>query len=106
HTRSKRDWSSDVCSSDLSKIYTSFVWTHKPIVCDKCGAEHRITISGRFTFVFLTIVPMLIFTYFLSPFSNILVTLGIGFFIVVGGSLLTAFCVNYKVSFCNLSYSI
>src|SRR5699024_8582771 len=81
-----------------SKIYTSFVWTHKPIVCDKCGAEHRITISGRFTFVFLTIVPMLIFTYFLSPFSNILVTLGIRFFIVVGGSLLTPFFVTYKGS--------
>src|SRR5699024_11835239 len=26
HTKSKRDWSSDVCSSDLCKVYYFFTW--------------------------------------------------------------------------------
>src|SRR5699024_12046806 len=28
HTRSKRDWSSDVCSSDLADTYTLYLMTH------------------------------------------------------------------------------
>ncbi|WP_407703065.1 TIGR04104 family putative zinc finger protein [Virgibacillus tibetensis] len=78
------------------EIYKSFAWTYKPIECQKCGAEHRITISGRFTFVFLTIVPMLIFTNFLSPFKNFLVTLIIGLTLLIIGSLLTPFFVKYR----------
>jgi hypothetical protein len=55
-----------------------------------------ITIPGRFIFVSFTILPMLIFGDFLSPFSNILVTLGIALIIFIIGSLLTPFFVTYK----------
>lgn len=82
-----------------SKIYKSFMWGYKPIDCDKCGTEHRITIFGRFTFVFLTIVPMLFFTNFLSPFDNFIVTLVIGISILIIGSLFTPYFVKYKEPF-------
>src|SRR5207249_5985966 len=29
HTRSKRDWSSDVCSSDLAQVAPASVWRHQ-----------------------------------------------------------------------------
>src|SRR5699024_7868539 len=35
HTRSKRDWSSDVCSSDLSFCYTQWDFT-KNVACSNC----------------------------------------------------------------------
>ncbi|WP_091480962.1 TIGR04104 family putative zinc finger protein [Gracilibacillus orientalis] len=79
-----------------AEIYNSFVWSYKPIECNKCGTEHRITISGRFTCVFLIIVPMLIFTNFLSPFENFFVTLAIGLSLLIIGSLLTPFFVTYR----------
>jgi len=78
-----------------SKIYKS-VWAYKSIVCDKCGKEHKITIPGRFTFVSLTILPTLIFSDFLSPFENILMTIIVGTTILLFGSLFTPFLVKYK----------
>ncbi|WP_042148265.1 TIGR04104 family putative zinc finger protein [Paucisalibacillus sp. EB02] len=88
------------CNAQFSwnKIYKSFWWNYKPIKCDDCGAKHKITIPGRFVFVSLTILPMLIFGNFLSQFSNILVTLGIALLIFFVGSLLTPFFVTYKDS--------
>ncbi|MGM8365183.1 TIGR04104 family putative zinc finger protein [Virgibacillus sp. W0181] len=82
-----------------SKIYKSFLWTYKPIKCSECGTIHKITIPGRIIFVSLTIVPMLIFANFLSPFSNLIATLTIGILILIIGSLLTPFFVTYKKSF-------
>ncbi|MFD2042967.1 TIGR04104 family putative zinc finger protein [Ornithinibacillus salinisoli] len=79
-----------------SQIYKSFMWTYKPIKCDKCHTGHSITLSGRCTFVFLTIVPMLIFTNFLSPFENFIVTLIIGLLVLTIGSLITPYCVKYR----------
>src|SRR5699024_11712385 len=35
NTRSKRDWSSDVCSSDLRKLYR--VWFCKSRLCPMCN---------------------------------------------------------------------
>ncbi|RKL65556.1 hypothetical protein CR203_20370 [Salipaludibacillus neizhouensis] len=81
-----------------SKIYKSFWWNYKPIKCSECGTIHKITIAGRFIFVSLTILPMLIFGNFLSPFSNIIVTLGIAIFILIIGSLFPPFLVTYKES--------
>lgn len=80
-----------------SKINKSIRWTYKPIECDKCGIEHRITLSGRLTFVFLTIVPMLIFINVLSPFDNFMVTFIIGMSILIIGSLLTPYFLKYRV---------
>ena len=79
-----------------SEIYKSYWWTYKPIKCKQCEAVHKITITGRITFVSFTIVPFLIFGYFLSPFSNIFVTLGVGIIILIFGSLWIPFFVKYK----------
>ncbi|MGM0852643.1 MAG: TIGR04104 family putative zinc finger protein [Bacillota bacterium] len=88
----------DKCNTQFrwSKIYKSFVWTYKPIECNNCGTEHRITILGRLSFVFCTIVPSLIFLNFPSPFESFILTLVIGLFILLVGSLLTPFLVKYK----------
>ncbi|WP_422122322.1 TIGR04104 family putative zinc finger protein [Planococcus sp. X10-3] len=81
-----------------SKIYKSFWWGYKPIKCSECGTVQKITIPGRITFVSLTILPMLIFANFLSPFNNFIATLATGILILIIGSLLTPFCVTYKKS--------
>ena len=88
------------CNAQFSwnKIYKSFWWNYKPIKCDNCGTEHRITISGRITFVSLTILPMLIFGNFLSPFNSVFVTLGTALLIFFVGSLFIPFLVTYKSS--------
>ncbi|WP_442893611.1 TIGR04104 family putative zinc finger protein [Bacillus sp. 2205SS5-2] len=88
----------DKCKIEFSwsKIYKSFVWKYKPIECNNCGTEHRITKTGRLSFVLCTIVPSLIFMNVLSPFENIILTLVIGIFILIVGSLLTPFFVKYK----------
>lgn len=86
------------CKEQFSwgKIYKSNWWNYKPIKCNECGREHVVTIFGRLTYVSLTIIPMLIFGYFLSPFSNVFVTLGIAILIFKVGSLLTPFFVSYE----------
>ncbi|WP_427138832.1 TIGR04104 family putative zinc finger protein [Psychrobacillus psychrodurans] len=81
-----------------SKIYESFWLNYKPINCNECDTTHKITTPSRIIFVSLTIFPMLSFGYFLSPFSNGLVTLGIAIFILLIGSLLAPFLVTYKES--------
>ncbi|WP_188048674.1 TIGR04104 family putative zinc finger protein [Bacillus sp. CH30_1T] len=89
----------DKCNTQFSwsEIYNSFVWIYKPIECNNCGMEHRITILGRLSFAFCTIVPSLIFFNFLSPFENYyILTFVIGIFILLVGSLLTPFLVKYK----------
>ncbi|WP_445683695.1 TIGR04104 family putative zinc finger protein [Sporosarcina sp. FSL K6-3457] len=81
-----------------SEIYRSFWrWMYKPIKCDKCGTEHRIAISGRLTFVSVTILPMSIFVNFLSPFDSFLSTLGVGIAILIISSLVTPYLVKFKV---------
>ncbi|WP_430696971.1 TIGR04104 family putative zinc finger protein [Metabacillus mangrovi] len=81
-----------------SKVYKSFWKNYEPITCNECGTAHRITILSRLIFVFFTILPMLTFGYFLSPFSNRIVTLGIAIFIFACGSLLAPFLVTYNRS--------
>ncbi|MYL57587.1 hypothetical protein GLW20_08720 [Virgibacillus halodenitrificans] len=87
------------CKAQFSwnKIYKSFWWNYKPIECDNCGTKHKITIPGRFIFVSLTILPMLIFMNLLSPFSKIFPTIGIGLIICFIGSLLTPYLVRFKM---------
>ncbi|MFS1515445.1 TIGR04104 family putative zinc finger protein [Bacillus sp. SCS-151] len=80
-----------------SKIYKSFWWAYKPIECDNCNTEYRIRLSGRFVFVSLTLLPMLIFSFFLSPFSNPFLTIGMGLTILLIGSLFTPYLVRYKL---------
>ncbi|WP_227001757.1 TIGR04104 family putative zinc finger protein [Virgibacillus necropolis] len=83
--------------SSWYKIYKYFLWLHnKSIECDNCGAEHKISIPGRFAFVSLTVIPAIIFMNYLSPFGNFFVTLGIGIVILTVGSLLTPYFVEFK----------
>ncbi|WP_370529774.1 TIGR04104 family putative zinc finger protein [Alkalihalobacillus sp. AL-G] len=79
-----------------SHIYNSFWWAYKRIECGNCNTKHSIRISGRFIFVSLTILPMWIFGFFLSPFSNIFITIGVGLAILLVGSLFTPYVVKYK----------
>src|SRR5690625_4112650 len=65
-----------------SELYKIIVRSSKPFKCNNCETEHSITVSGRFTFVFLTLVPAMIFMNFLSPFDNSILTLVIGIFIL------------------------
>ncbi|WP_391122257.1 TIGR04104 family putative zinc finger protein [Psychrobacillus sp. L3] len=81
-----------------SKIYESFWLNYKPIKCYECDTTHKITFTSSLIFVSFTVLPMLTFFYFRSPFSNGLVTLGIGIFIFIIGSLLAPFLVTYKES--------
>ncbi|WP_408634695.1 TIGR04104 family putative zinc finger protein [Oceanobacillus manasiensis] len=80
------------------QIYKSFWWSYKPIKCKECGTVHKIRISGRFIFVSLTILPMLIFGYFFSPFNNSFLTLGAAICILIIGSIFALFFVRYKES--------
>src|SRR5699024_11815932 len=43
HTRSKRDWSSDVCSSDLASIWIGYAWADEP----RCHASIVATGTDR-----------------------------------------------------------
>jgi CXXC-20-CXXC protein len=81
-----------------SKIYKSFLgWTYKSIRCDKCSIEHFITLPGRFTFAFLSILPMLLFFNFLSPFNNMTTNIGVGILLSFIGSLISPFLVRFKM---------
>lgn len=86
------------CHTQFSwkQIYQSFWWNYKPIICNQCRTEHKITIVGRLTFVSLTIIPMLLFGNYLSPFENVFATLVSALFVLLIGSLLTPFFVTYK----------
>ncbi|TKC15411.1 TIGR04104 family putative zinc finger protein [Robertmurraya kyonggiensis] len=67
------------CNAKFSwaSIYKSFWLGYRPIVCSQCRVEHQITLWGRLIFVFLTIVPMLLFGNFFSPFNDVFVTIAI-----------------------------
>src|SRR5699024_11730463 len=63
HTRSKRDWSSDVCSSDLP-VFLLFIIDK--IDNDKIGLKVRkLNLKDTYTYVFLIIITaFLILPYF------------------------------------------
>jgi len=86
------------CNSQFSwsQIYKSWWWVYRPIKCEHCCVKHKITIVGRFTFVALTILLMLVFMFFLTPFNHVWVTFGIGILIFMIGSLLTPFVLRYE----------
>src|SRR5690625_7323487 len=90
-----------------SKIYKSFWgWIYKPVECDNSNAEHKITIPGRFTFVSLTILPMLLFVNYLSPFNNYFATLSVGFTIFMMGSLFVPYLVRFNFAWINYNLEI
>ncbi|MED4017980.1 TIGR04104 family putative zinc finger protein [Sutcliffiella cohnii] len=78
------------------KIYKSILLGYKPIPCDFCGAEHKITFSSRFIVVGLTVLPFYIFGRFLSPFSNFFITLLLGLIIVFFCTLAIPYLAKFK----------
>lgn len=81
-----------------SEIYRVFLsWAYKPVICDHCGVKHKITFPSRLIFVSFTILPMLLFINYLTPFNNPLATLGVGLCIFSIGSLFMPYFVKFKV---------
>ncbi|WP_184665121.1 TIGR04104 family putative zinc finger protein [Texcoconibacillus texcoconensis] len=61
------------------RLFKSFWnWSNKPIICNKCGSKHILTISGRIMFVCITVFPLLIVSVYIAPFNNILLDFAIG----------------------------
>ncbi|WP_398293875.1 TIGR04104 family putative zinc finger protein [Sporosarcina aquimarina] len=82
-----------------SKVYKAFLGlVYKPVKCDNCGVEHKLTFEGRLIFVSLTGLPMLLFVIFFSPFNNLFATLGVGLAILSIGSLFVPYFVKFKVA--------
>lgn len=79
-----------------SKIFKSFWWIYKPIECVNCGTKHKIIVLGRSTVTALTLIPMWIFLFFLSPFDKFFTTLSLGILIAIVGLLLSPYVVQYK----------
>ncbi|MDR7080706.1 CXXC-20-CXXC protein [Neobacillus niacini] len=86
------------CNSPLSwsKIYKSTAWLYKSIECDNCGTKHKINLFSKCTVVALSILPLFIFFYFLSPFNNGYLNLGIGALISIVACLFAPYVVRYK----------
>ncbi|WP_396653119.1 hypothetical protein [Metabacillus arenae] len=55
-----------------------------------------MTVLGRLIFVSLTILPMLVFGNFFTPFDNAFATIGLGIAILIIGSLFAPYFVKYK----------
>lgn len=78
-----------------SGIYKSVMWLYKPIQCEKCGTDYKISFPSRFIVSFL-VLPILIFVLILSPFDNEFINILIGFCGSFTGSLFIPFLVKYK----------
>ncbi|MBB5171935.1 CXXC-20-CXXC protein [Texcoconibacillus texcoconensis] len=88
----------DKCNTPFSwgSMIKSFFCSYKPTHCDHCETKHEITISGRFTLVSLTILPLLIVGLFLTPFNSSFINIFVGFSILIVGFLLAPYFVKYK----------
>src|SRR5699024_3300911 len=80
HTRSKRDWSSDVCSSDLQKkrrgSFSSSILNRslhsRSIPIHPCHSNHlHPAFRSHYLFLVLFLVPFLALFHFLSRYSSL-----------------------------------
>ncbi|WP_396125422.1 TIGR04104 family putative zinc finger protein [Bacillus sp. Marseille-Q3570] len=82
---------------------TTFKWSkilranlfYSPIPCSECNSEHKIAFLSRFMMTSLTVLPILIFGYYLSPINGLL-TMIIGLCIAILGFLIAPYLVEYK----------
>ncbi|WP_108588114.1 TIGR04104 family putative zinc finger protein [Paenisporosarcina sp. OV554] len=79
-----------------SVIYKSAMWLYKPIQCEKCGTDYKISFPSRYIVSFLTVLPILIFGLILSPFDNEFINILIGLCISFTGSFFIPYLVKYK----------
>ncbi|WP_369809981.1 hypothetical protein [Gracilibacillus caseinilyticus] len=78
-------------------MYKYHLWFYNTsVTCDACGTKHIISVPGRIVFVCLTVIPALIYMDYLSPFNHFWVTLGTGIAILIAGSFLAPYFVNFK----------
>ncbi|WP_419638940.1 TIGR04104 family putative zinc finger protein [[Bacillus] enclensis] len=70
---------------------------YQPLNCHDCGQEHFVTVSGRLLNSLLMIGIPMIFVFFLSPFSNIFLTIVIGFCLGFFCSLLSPYFTKLKM---------
>ncbi|ALC85554.1 hypothetical protein AM499_06770 [Bacillus sp. FJAT-22090] len=87
----------DSCNTNFKWkiIYLSLLNGYKPIQCIKCSTEHKLTFTSRLIVVGLTILPMFIFAYFLTPFNGF-ATIMISISIAIIGSMFSPFLVKYE----------
>jgi CXXC-20-CXXC protein len=67
---------------------------YKPLCCHDCGQEHFTTVSGRLCHSLLMVGSSMIFVLFLSPFSNVFLTIGSGFCLGILGSFLSPYLIE------------
>ncbi|WP_216827505.1 TIGR04104 family putative zinc finger protein [Alkalihalobacterium elongatum] len=65
--------------------------------CNKCGSKHQISFKSRFVVYLMTTFPFLIYGFFLTPFTNVFLTLITGFVIACVGFLLSPFVVKFEM---------
>lgn len=80
----------------IKQIHKSIWAGYKPIYCEDCKLEHSITNGSRTIFVSVTLLPMLIFGLYLQPFENGLLNLLVSFIILIIGSLIAPYLVQYR----------
>lgn len=71
-------------------------WLRKNLRCENCGTEHKITQGSRLLFVYFSVIPLLIFGLFLTPFENVAYTIMASIAIAIVFSFWTPFFVKYK----------
>ncbi|RDW20261.1 hypothetical protein CWR48_06080 [Oceanobacillus arenosus] len=86
------------CNSQFGweKVFKSFWWAYRPIECDNCGNTHKITILGRLTGAAISVVPMMLFFNYLSPFDSSSLTISTGLIIGIVGLLVAPYVIQYK----------
>jgi CXXC-20-CXXC protein len=81
------------------EVQKAIQWTYKPLVCRKCGTEHKVTMLTRclvaFLIPFLTTFILLVFKYNNIPFYLGLTVITIFFFIFI---LSYPYFAKYKAS--------
>src|SRR5699024_2693100 len=107
HTRSKRDWSSDVCSSDLQKkrrgSFSSSILNRslhsRSIPIHPCHSNHlHPAFRSHYLFLVLFLVPFLALFHFLSRYSSLCLR---NFCLAYLGLLLFSFrFLCFALSFC------
>ncbi|WP_083391552.1 TIGR04104 family putative zinc finger protein [Halobacillus karajensis] len=81
-----------------AKVFVSLNVAYKPIKCNVCGSEHRITTFSRLFLSLFIVVPIGIFTYFVNIKSSLSISNAIIIMIVysVIFILLLPFLVKYR----------
>lgn len=87
----------DYCHAPLrwKRVYLAN-WTYGPVQCDQCALEYKITFSSRFIVTGLTVLPMLVFLYFLSSFHHVFLNIITSIGMAIAGSLMASFMVKYE----------